>query len=337
VLPAARRAAPRAVAWLTTRLARHQSFADLLRQAEEHGDVPDQAPESDPARLVKLFPDLAGVRVRDVAIPGPHGLVPGRLYRPQGPPAAGLVWVHGGGFISGTLDFAESHWVGLALASRGLAVLALDYRKAIRGTRYPIPLDDVNAGWQWAAAHADEALGVSPGRLHLGGASAGGTLAAGLASKLRDAQASGSAAPHPQPRTLVLAYPMLHPSADAFPAAEVTRLRRRSPYPLFSAEELRLVAENYAGRAAALADPYAFPANGPLAGLPPVFVLTAQFDLLRFSAEAYAAEVIRAGGTATVEMEPRAPHGALASPASETGQRSLDRIAAWLLGQARMD
>jgi acetyl esterase/lipase len=377
-LATARRVAPRATAWLSARRGGAPPFADLLRRAEEHGDLPDRAPESDPARLLLMYPDLARVLVSDVEIAGPHGPVPARLYRPGAPPAdrpqgmdppapvgtrgpaphapatphapaaplaadptvgphapaplapatplapAGLVWVHGGGFISGTLDFAESHWVGLALASRGIPVLALDYRKAIRGTCYPVPLDDVAAGWRWAADRCADTLGVAPAGLHLGGASAGGTLAAGLAKRLRDTREA------PPPRTQVLAYPVLHPDADAFPATAVARLRRRCPYPLMTPDDLRQVAENYAGRPEALADPYAFPALGPLTGLPPAYVLTAEFDLLRFSGEAYAAAIRQAGGTATVEMEPRAPHGTLARPAGEFGHRSLDRIAAWL-------
>lgn len=336
-LAVARRVAPRATAWLAVRRGGDQSFAALLRQAEEHGCLPDDAPESDPARLLQMFPDLAAVPVREVEIPGPHGPVPGRVYQPDGPPAAdspapGLAWMHGGGFVSGTLDFAEAHWVGLALARRGIAVLTIGYRKAIRGTRYPVPLDDIAAGWAWAVAQAPGALGVSARDLHLGGASAGGALAAGLAKRLRDT------AEAPPPRTQVLAYPVLHGGAGAFPAAEVTRLRRRSPYPLFSAGDLHLVAANYAGSAGALADPYAFPANGPLGGLPPAFVLTAEFDLLRLSGEAYAAAVRQDGGTAVVEMEPRAPHGALARPSGEFGHRSLDRVAAWLLhGHTKVD
>ncbi len=325
-LAVARRVAPRATAWLAARRGATPAFPDLLRVAEERGGVPDPAPESDPALLTVMFPDLAVVASRDVEIPGPHGPVPGRVYRPDGPPTAALVWVHGGGFVSGTLDFAESHWTGLALARRGIAVLALDYRKAIRGVHYPVPLDDVAAGWHWAVANAGDALGVTGAAVHLGGASAGGALAGGLVKKLRDTGAA------PLPRTLVLAYPVLHPSVDAFPAAALARLRRRSPYPLLPAGELRLIAENYAGSAAVLADPYAFPANGPLGGQPPVFVLTAEFDTLRFSGEAYAAAVIQADGTARLEMEPRAPHGALARPSGEFGHRSLDRIAAWLLG-----
>jgi acetyl esterase len=321
----ARRVLPPAVIRLAAGRA-EPPFRELLAIAEESGDLPDPAPEAQPATLLRMFPELASVEVREVGIHGPHGPVAARAYLPEGPPAAALVWVHGGGFIGGTLDGAESNWVGLALARRGIAVLALDYRKAVGGVRYPVPLDDVEAGWRWAAANAADALRVNPAALHLGGASAGGCLAAGLAKKLRDAPSA------PRPRTLVLAYPMLHADpAATYPADEVARLRKKSPYPLFRPEDTRELAVNYAGRASVLADPYAFPANGPLGGQPPMFILTAEFDMTRLSGQAYAAAVTEAGGAVTLVMEPGAPHGALARPSGEFGPRSLERIARWLL------
>ena len=70
-------------------------------------------------------------------------------------------------FIGGDLDMLEAHWVSLALAARGSGVLSLDYRKALRGVHYPVPSDDILAGWPWATTHADE-LGVQPDDLHLG-------------------------------------------------------------------------------------------------------------------------------------------------------------------------
>jgi len=114
-------------------------------------------------------------------------------------------------------------------------------------------------------------------------------------------------------------------------ADEVARLRKKSPYPLFRPEDTRELAVNYAGRASVLADPYAFPANGPLGGQPPMFILTAEFDMTRLSGQAYAAAVTEAGGAVTLVMEPGAPHGALARPSGEFGPRSLERIARWLL------
>lgn len=320
MLRVARRVAPRAVVWLSIRLGGGFSFPETLRRIEEDGEPPGLSPQ----RLLRMFPELASITVRDVEISGPHGPVPGRIYLPAGPAGAGFVWVHGGGFVSGTLDGAESHWVGLALASRGIAVLALDYRKAVRGVRYPVPLDDVEAGWRWAVAHAAGELRVPPQALHLGGASAGGALVAGLTKKLRDAGA-------PLPRTLVLAYPMLHADASPYPPDQLAGLRKRSPYPLFSTADLLDLAANYAGGDAMLADPYAFAANGRLDGQPPIFIVTGEFDSLRFSAQAYAAAVTDAGGTVTIEMEPRAPHGALSAPGGDFGHRSLQRIARWLL------
>ena len=63
-----------------------------------------------------------------------------------------FVWVHGGAFIGGDLEFPEAHWVSLAIAARGFAVLSLDYRKSLRGVHYPVPSDDILDGWLWATA-----------------------------------------------------------------------------------------------------------------------------------------------------------------------------------------
>lgn len=326
----AMRVAPRALARLSARRRGGSlpPFTGSLRAIEVMGDVPDPSPDAQPDELLRMFPELASIEVREVEIPGPHGPVPGRVYLPEGPAVTGLVWVHGGGWVTGTLDGAESNWVGLALARRGVAVLTLEYRKAIRGTSFPVPLDDIEAGWLWAAAHARDILGVSPGALHLGGASAGGNLVGGLGKKLRDTPAA------PVPRTLLLAYPILHSNLSVYPIGKLESLRKASPHALYTTDDLLHAIRNYAGRRSVLADPYAFAANGPLGGQPPVFVLTAEFDTLRFSGQAYAAAVAKAGGDVTIEMEPGAPHGALSHPSGEFGPRSLDRLARWLLSHA---
>lgn len=116
----------------------------------------------------------------------------------------------GGAFIGGDLDFPESHWVSLAVAAGGIPVLSLDYRKALRGVHYPLPSDDVLDGWLWANAHAEE-LGATPGELHLGGASAGGNLVAGVTKRLRDGEG-------PLPTSLVLVYRIVHAELPPLPA-----------------------------------------------------------------------------------------------------------------------
>ena len=167
-------------------------------------------PRQDPSTYLN-DPGFAAVDLHNVPVPTPHGDVPARLYRHRTERRDGaLVWVHGGGFVSGDIDMPEAHWVSVSLAAYGFGVLSVDHRKCIGGVHYPAPSDDVLAAWQWAVAHADE-LGVPAGRLHLGGASAGGSLAAGVTKRLRDGAG-------PLPASLVLVYPTLH--AESPPMSE---------------------------------------------------------------------------------------------------------------------
>jgi acetyl esterase len=288
--------------------------------------MPPQERPTDTAALVVADPALASVAISTPAIDGPNGPVDARLYLPGPevePAGVGLVWAHGGAFIFGDLDMPEANWVGLALAARGIPVLSVDYRKALHGNRHPVLSGDVLAGWQWAVANAG-VLGVDPGSLHLGGASAGGNLAAGVAKRLRDG--AGEA-----PASLLLAYPVLHavlpePSAE-LRAAMVGRVE---PFGPAETRELNL---NYVGDEAGLADPYAFPANGSVAGYPPTYLLMSEFDGLRASGEAFAVQLAEAGVPVRAEFEPGAEHGQLNQPYLETGQRSVARMAAWLTGE----
>jgi acetyl esterase/lipase len=298
---------------------------DFVRMLEAAGQMPDPGP--DPARLLARFPELASVEVTQPVITGPGGAVPARLYRRPGvvsdpDRAAALVWVHGGGFVAGTLEMAEAHWVGLALAARGIPVLSLDYRKSLRGVRFPAASDDVLAGWCWAVDNADQ-LGLPPARLHLGGASAGGNLTAGVAKRLRDGGG-------PSPSTVVLAYPLAHPELPDREGVDLSAIRDVPGAVFFTPGWVRDLTLNYAGDGATLADPYAFPANGDVSGLPPTFVLTCENDSLRSSGEAYADQLAAAGVDVTLQMEPGAAHGDLNEPFTPEAVRSLDRIADWL-------
>ena len=91
----------------------------------------------------------------------------------------------------------------------------------------------------------------------------------------------------------------------------------------------------FAGSEAALADPYAFAANGDVSGQPPFYVLNSEADHLRASGEAYAAQLEAARGRVRVELEPGSLHGHLNSPFEAVGERSMDRIINWLREQSR--
>jgi acetyl esterase/lipase len=304
-------------------------FREYIEKLEEMGPaaLADMMPPA-PSReeLLAQFPDLDAVEARDVVIDGPHGEVPARGYAlPAAVAATGFLWVHGGGFVGGDLDMPEAHWVSLALAARGFAVLSVEYRKALHGVHYPIPSDDVLAAWNWATAHASD-IGASASDLHLGGASAGGNLAGGVTKRLRDA---GGA----MPVSLVLVYPALHgqlPPPSASLRAALASRNDGADVGTIGAGILRDICLQYAGSEETLGDPYAFPANGDLGGQPPVFILNSEADPLRASGEAYGDALRAAGGEVTVEFEPGTGHGHVNEPFTPGAQRSVARIATWL-------
>jgi acetyl esterase/lipase len=91
---------------------------------------------------------------------------------------------------------------------------------------------------------------------------------------------------------------------------------------------------NYAGSAAVFDDMYAYPGNGDVSGLPPVFVLNSEADSLRSSGERFAEQLSEAGVVVRVEYEPGTVHGHLNQPDDPAALRSIERMASWLAGTA---
>src|SRR4051794_17839471 len=127
------------------------------------------------------------VTVDSVAVDGPHGPIPVRVYTSgTGSDRPSLVWMHGGAFVMGDLDMPEADRTAREVADRaGAVVVSVDYRLAVGGVHYPVPLDDVVAVVRWVRDHPAE-LGLDPARIAVGGASAGANLATGAVLRLRD-------------------------------------------------------------------------------------------------------------------------------------------------------
>ena len=150
---------------------------------------------------------LDGIRVHEPTIDGAAGLLGARLYVPDrtGSPASDgdgdalLVYYHGGGFVVCDLETHDNPCRFLALHA-GVRVLSVDYRMAPEDP-FPAAFDDAVAAFRYAVAHADE-LGADPARIAVGGDSAGGNLAAGVARV-----AAGDSGPGPALQ--VLLYPWL--------------------------------------------------------------------------------------------------------------------------------
>ncbi|HEX4431670.1 MAG TPA: alpha/beta hydrolase [Frankiaceae bacterium] len=123
----------------------------------------------------------AGVEQRDLRA-GDIGLT---LFRPRNAPAGlpCVYWIHGGGMIVGDRhmdDATLNRWC----LDLGCAFLSVDYRLAPEAA-YPLPIEDCDAGLMYLFEHGQE-WGLDLTRVGIGGRSAGGGLAAGLALRLRD-------------------------------------------------------------------------------------------------------------------------------------------------------
>ena len=230
----------------------------------------------------------SGVRIDEVSIDGPHGAVPVRLYQPDSAGSAsrpGLIWMHGGGFSDGSLDWGEAHAVAAELSARvGAVVASVAYRLVDDQVRYPRPLDDVLAAWQWFSGAAGR-MGVGS-RVCIGGASAGASLAAAACVRLRDAGL-------PLPAGMLLAYGVFHlPVPPLGPWGKA--LEALPPALRGSDEAVAAMFTRYLG---SLTDVPVdgVPGAARLDGMPPAALVTCEFDPGRPSSELFGDQLERAG------------------------------------------
>ncbi len=263
------------------------------------------------------------VEVSSHTAPGPHGEVPVRVYRPPAGRESrfGLVWAHGGAFMFGDLDMPEADVVARELVARtGATVVSVDYHLCHGGVHFPIPHDDVHAAFGWAAGESGLLPDGAPWAL--GGASAGGNLAAGVAQRLRD---EGGRAPS----RLVLAYPVVHDPVPIGSAQLQAQLNLLPAVLRFPPESTAHLNRNYLGDNPSEV-PYAFPALGRLDGLPPTLVIICEYDDLRPSGEAIAEALRSAEVPVTVELVEGVTHGHLNIPGLPAALHSLAGMAAFL-------
>ena len=285
------------------------------------------------------------VRVEDREAPGPHGPVPLRVYTPLAPadgPRPVLVFCHGGSFQHGDLDMPEGDATARGVAGRADAVaVSVDYRlcdqppggtPALRllgsdpalDVRAPIPCDDVIAAVDWTRAHAEE-LGIDPDRLGLGGASAGGNLAA--AASLRLAEAGRA------PAASLLMYPVTHPLNPEATAEETAALAGVPDRFRFTPAGMRRMAETYLGGPLEQATAHDFPGLGTaeqLAVLPRTYLEADELDDLRLGARRYAEQLAEAGVEVELVVRRGVTHGHLNKVGLAEAAESWDRLAAIL-------
>ncbi|MFI6734285.1 alpha/beta hydrolase [Nonomuraea sp. NPDC050451] len=270
-------------------------------------DTANMTPEELPGHRAQINAFLAAappantdVVIEDRHVPGPDGApdVRVRIYRPAGDAEGrpGLYWIHGGGMIIGTPEIDEAMMIGY-VEELGCVAVSVDYRLAPENP-HPAPVEDCYAGLVWTAKAAGE-LGIDPARIVVGGASAGGGLAAATVLLARDRGG-------PDVAFQLLVCPMLDdrnitPSSHEFTEAVVWD---RSA--------------NLFGWTALLGDrigtddvpPYAAPARATdLAGLPPAFIDVGELEVFRDEDVDYALRLSQAGVSTELHLYPGAFHG----------------------------
>jgi acetyl esterase len=224
------------------------------------------------------------VEVCELAIPGPVGPIRARHYRPpDNGPVPLLVFYHGGGFVFGDLD--SYHDLCHRICRDGaVAVLSVDYRLSPEH-KAPAAVDDAYAAYRWATERALD-LGAIPGRIAVGGDSAGGTLAAVVAQLARNDGA-------PLPALQWLIYPLTDAGAPTR-----SRTMFADGFLLTQHDQDWFHLQYLDGSDVADTDPRVAPLRAEdLSGLPPAVVITAGFDPLRDEGRDYAA-ALRAAGVA---------------------------------------
>jgi len=241
--------------------------------------------------LLRALSSVQDLRpARDVEVPTLPSGAGVRLYRPaqQIGPGPALLWIHGGGYVLGRAN-QDDNLCRRFVKALGATVASVDYRLAPEH-RFPAALDDCYSALTWLAGLP----AVDPARVAIGGASAGGGLAAALALRTRD---DGGAV---RPVLQLLVYPMLDDRTVTRSDLDGSRYR------LWSQDSNRFGWTSYL----AGGDPQvAVPARHEnLAGLPPAWVGVGTRDMFHDEDVTYAARLKAAGVPCHVKIVPGAFH-----------------------------
>ncbi len=225
-------------------------------------------------------------KVEDRQITGAEGDIRARIYWPD-TDATDLpifVFIHGGGFVIGSIESRDPQ-CRLICRDTPCIVVSLDYRLAPEHP-YPAAPEDCWAALQWLADNA-AALGGDPSRIAVGGESAGGNLAAGLALRARDA--GGPA---------LCAQILIYPVTDMFFEQDLPSYAYLDEDYFLTREQMHWYYSCYAPGRTETDEILLSPSKaGNFANLPFAQIVTAEFDPLRDDGKHYGEMLADAGVT----------------------------------------
>jgi acetyl esterase/lipase len=254
-------------------------------------------------------------------IPGPSGAPEVRvmIYTPPDAtaPMPGYLHIHGGGYVMGSPEMFDLQTKAV-VREIGCVVCSVDYRLA-PDTPHPGPVEDCYAALKWFHANAG-ALGVDPGRIAIGGESAGGGLTAALGLLARDRA------------DIPVVFQLL-----VYPMIDDRTVTSEDPHP-FAGEFIWNAQSNHFGWRSLLGQEPGAPGVSPyaaasraddLAGLPPTFISVGALDIFLEENIDYAKRLLRAGVPTELHVYPGAYHGFdMAVDADVTKRFRRDSVAA---------
>src|SRR5665213_271737 len=263
-----------------------------------------------------------GVTWHDEVIPRDvDSSIPIRIYRNSDiqSPSGALLFFHGGAFVFGGLESEHNRCVRFAQKAK-CVVVSVDYRLAPEHP-FPAGFNDGVSVLAWLRCESTS-LGVDVTRIGVGGASAGGALAAGIALRARDEDEAPL-------RTLLLIYPATDNEAST---DSMLQYNRCEPW---DGERTHKMWTTYLSEIDGDVSPYASIARAnDLSNLPPTYIMTAEVDPLRDQAIAHAARLLEAGNTVELHHFARTFHGFdVVAPGSRLSERALDEQAAYLYSE----
>jgi acetyl esterase len=253
---------------------------------------------------------------RELTVPTRHGAVRTRIHRPARGLLPGLVYLHGGGWTLFSIDTHDRVMREYA-ARAGCCVIGVDYALSPE-RKFPVALEQVVDVLRWLEAEGRE-LGIDPGRLAVGGDSAGANLAVAASLSRRN---HGSTP---------LCGMLLNYGAFSTQCSEDACRRYGGPQYMLGCEEMGRYWRNYTRSEIDAAEPLVCPLLAALTGLPPAFLAIAECDILAEQNVEMARRLEAAGVPVVSVTYPGASHSFLeAMSISALSNRALADASAWL-------
>jgi acetyl esterase len=270
----------------------HPKLKEVLSLPPDPNEIPVEIMAPADART-SFDKDLAGIdgpkpdvhRISEGRVKGAAGDLAMRTYEPlAGASRPALIYFHGGGYIRGSLDTHDSSSRIIANSAQAV-VFSIDYRLSPEA-KFPDPLEDCYAATVDIVSRARE-FGIDPGRIAVGGDSAGGNFTAGVT--LLAAERRGP------PLKFQL---LIYPNVDMGTETESIRLFSKG----YFLNSLPFYIASYTRSPKDFEHPLCSPLRAKdLSVVPPAYVLTCGFDPLRDEGQAYAAR-LKAAGVAVEEV-----------------------------------